>query len=67
MNNVQSSGMDPGQPRLNGPQTAGREYRNLSQPTYTMSHDDDVEVPMRDGVMLMADVHRPQEPGHIRC
>jgi len=28
-----------------------------------MAHDDDVEVPMRDGVTLLADVHRPAEPG----
>jgi predicted acyl esterase len=41
----------------------GREYRNLSQPTHAMAHDDDVAVPMRDGVRLLADVHRPQEPG----
>jgi uncharacterized protein len=63
MTNVQVSGIDPGQRRLNGPQTTGREYRNLSQPTHTMAHDDDVTVAMRDGVMLLADVHRPAEPG----
>jgi predicted acyl esterase len=28
-----------------------------------MAHDDDVAVPMRDGIMLLADVHRPAEPG----
>jgi hypothetical protein len=50
MTNVQVSGIDPGQRRLNGPQTTGREYRNLSQPTHTMAHDDDVTVPMRDGL-----------------
>jgi predicted acyl esterase len=63
MTNVQSSGIEPGQRRLNGPQTTGREYRNLSQPTRAMAHDDDVAVPMRDGVMLLADVHRPAEAG----
>ena len=63
MSNVQSSGVEPGQRRLNGPQTTGREFRNLSQPTHAMAHDDDVAVTMRDGVMLMADVHRPAEPG----
>src|SRR5882757_3308459 len=63
MTNVQASGIEPGQRRLNGPQTTGREYRNLSQPTHAMAHDDDVAVPMRDGVMLLADVHRPLEPG----
>ena len=60
MNNVPSSGIDPGQRRLNGPQTTGREYRNMSQSTHTMAQDDDVAVPMRDGVMLLADVHRPR-------
>jgi predicted acyl esterase len=63
MSNVPSSGVGPGQRRLNGPQTTGREYRNLSQPTHAMASDDDVAVPMRDGVMLLADVHRPAEPG----
>ena len=63
MTTVQSSGIEPGQRRLNGPQTTGREYRNLSQPAHAMAHDDDIAVPMRDGVTLMADVHRPVGPG----
>jgi len=54
MTTIQSSGIEPGQRRLNGPQTTGREYRNLSQPTHTMAHDDDVAVPMRDGISLLA-------------
>ena len=45
MTTVQSSGIEPGQRRLNGPQTTGREYRNLSQPAHTMAHDDDIAVP----------------------
>jgi len=63
MSSVPSSGIGPGQRRLNGPQTTGRDYRNLSQPTHTMAQDDDVVVPMRDGVALLVDVHRPAEPG----
>jgi predicted acyl esterase len=63
MTKVQASGIEPGQRRLNGPQTTGREYRNLSQPTHAMAHEDDVAVPMRDGITLLADVHRPAEPG----
>jgi predicted acyl esterase len=63
MTKVPSSGIEPGQRRLNGPQTTGREYRNLSQPNHVMAHDDDTAVPMRDGVTLLADVHRPAEPG----
>jgi uncharacterized protein len=64
MTSIKASGIEPGQRRLNGPQTTGRDYRNLSQPTHTMTRDDDVPVPMRDGINLMADVHRPLEPGH---
>lgn len=60
---IKASGIEPGQRRLNGPQTTGREYRNLSQPTFAMAEDDDIPVPMRDGVNLLADVHRPARPG----
>jgi uncharacterized protein len=63
MTTIKASGIEPGQRRLNGPQTTGRDYRNLSQPTHGMTRDDDVPVPMRDGVNLLADVHRPAEPG----
>ena len=63
MTTIQSSGIEPGQRRLNGPQTTGRDYRNLSQPVHAMAQDDDIAVPMRDGVSLLADVHRPVEPG----
>ena len=63
MTKIRASGIEPGQRRLNGPQTTGRNYRNLSLPTHDMTRDDDVLVPMRDGVNLLADVHRPAEPG----
>ena len=63
MTKISASGLEPGQRRLNGPQTTGRNYRNLSLPTHGMTRDDDVPVPMRDGVNLLADVHRPAEPG----
>jgi predicted acyl esterase len=56
------SGAAPGQRRLNGPQTTGRDYRNLSTPQYEITRDDDVIVPMRDGVNLLADVFRPSTP-----
>ena len=49
--------------RLNGPQTTGRDYRNLSRPRFTIRTDDNTEVPMRDGVTLLADVHRPTADG----
>jgi predicted acyl esterase len=58
-----TAGFEKGERRLNGPQTTGRSYRNLSQPTHATTRDDDVRIPMRDGVELLADVHRPAEPG----
>lgn len=54
-----------GQRRLNGPQTTGRDYRNLSPVQYGMVRDDDVEVSMRDGSRLFADVHRPDADGRF--
>jgi hypothetical protein len=51
------AGIEPGQRQLNGPQTTGREYRNLSAPTHGMRCDQDAAVVMRDGVELLADVH----------
>jgi putative CocE/NonD family hydrolase len=53
------AGTEPGQRRLNGPQTTGRTYRNLSQPRHAIAAHLDVAVPMRDGVELLADVFRP--------
>ena len=63
MTKKHASGLEPGQRRLNGSQTTGRDYRNLSQPTYVSTRDDDVPVLMRDGISLLADVHRPTAPG----
>lgn len=42
MTNIHASGIEPGQRRLNGPQTTGREYRNLSQPTHSMVEEHDI-------------------------
>lgn len=63
MSNPTVSGIEPEQRQLNGPQTTGREYRNLSEPTYTMAEQFDVSVPMRDGINLLADIYYPAEPG----
>src|SRR3978361_2043166 len=63
MNKTAVSGIEPGQRQLNGPQTTGRDYRNLSQPQYEIVRDDDVAVTMGDGGELLADVYRPTEPG----
>jgi uncharacterized protein len=57
------AGTERGQRRLNGPQTTGRDHRNLSQPEHEMAREDDVAVPMRDGVALLADVYRPATAG----
>jgi predicted acyl esterase len=62
---VRASGTAPGQRKLNGPQISGREYRSLSEPEYGMRRDDDIPVPMRDGVRLLADVHRPDSDGRF--
>lgn len=61
------SGIDPGQRQLNGTQTTGRAYRELSTPDYATTQDDDVAVPMRDGINLLADVVRPDAPGKFPC
>ena len=50
---------------LNGPQTTGRTYRNLSEPSHAVRHDVNVGVAMRDGVTLLADVHRPAAGGRF--
>lgn len=55
------AGPEPGQRRMNGPQTTGRTYRNLSPAAYRIADDLDVAVPMRDGVTLMADIFRPDD------
>jgi predicted acyl esterase len=50
---------------LNGPQTTGRDYRNLSKPEHRILHDRNVAVAMNDGISLMADVHRPDADGRF--
>ncbi len=50
---------------LNGPQTTGREYRNLSEAAHRVTHDLNVSVPVRDGITLLADVHRPETDGRF--
>ena len=62
---IPAAGIEPGQRQLNGPQTTGRTYSNLSQPRHRMTRDDDVAVPMRDGANLLADVHRPDDDGRF--
>jgi predicted acyl esterase len=51
--------------QLNGPQTTGREYHNLSEPRHVSRRENNVAIPMRDGTSLMADVHRPEGQGRV--
>jgi predicted acyl esterase len=62
---VACSGTEPGQRRLAGIQTTGRAYRNLSDPIHAIRREDNVRVAMRDGVGLMVDLHRPDDPGRF--
>jgi uncharacterized protein len=57
------AGTMPGERQLNGPQTSGRNYRNLSEPTYDLIRDDNVAIALRDGTILLADVFRPNGDG----
>lgn len=50
---------------LNGPQTTGRQYRNLSEPLYGSRRDINTAIAMRDGTTLLADVHRPDADGRF--
>ena len=62
---VKSSGSGAGERRLNGPQTTGREFRNLSEPIYNIKRTNDLDVPMRDGVKLKADLFQPDMTGRF--
>ena len=50
---------------LNGPQTTGRAYRNLSQPRHASRSDINTPIAMRDGTTLLADIHRPDSDGRF--
>jgi uncharacterized protein len=51
--------------QLNGPQTTGRDYRNLSEPQHRVRRENNVEITVRDGTTLLADVHRPDAEGRF--
>jgi uncharacterized protein len=59
------AGPGAGQRHLNGPQTTGRSYHNLSQPDYGMIAEANQQAPMRDGVSLLVDVIRPPASGRF--
>jgi putative CocE/NonD family hydrolase len=60
---VEAAGVGPGERRLNGPQTTGRSYRNLSEPQHRVRTEWDLEIAVRDGTVLLGDVLRPDDPG----
>ena len=68
---IKASGIEPGQRRLNGPQTTGREYRNLSQSVVPERIQSQTHQRVRNanaGHDLMR--ARPQQPNPIfirRC
>lgn len=60
-----ASGTDPGERQLNGPQTTGRDYRNLSRVEHPTRIDRDQAIALRDGARLLADVVRPAAAGRF--
>ena len=48
-------------------QVATRKQTKPSQPTYKMKIEKDVDIPMRDGTILKADVFRPDATGIFPC
>ena len=59
------AGIGPGERHLNGPQTTGREFTNLSEPAHGMHRTNNVEIRVRDGTTLLADVFRPEAEGRF--
>ena len=55
-----SSGTSPGERQLLSHQTTGRGYRNLSPPEFAIRAEPDLDIPMRDGTRLRADLYRPE-------
>ncbi len=62
---IKAAGLEPGQRRLNGPQTTGREYRSLSEVAFNTRRTNDVAIAMRDGVKLLADLFQPEAEGRF--
>ena len=60
---TRASGTGPGERLLAGVQTSGRNYCNLSSPQHGVINENNVLAPMRDGIALHADIHRPDGAG----
>lgn len=55
-----AAGTGDGERKLNGPQTTGRAYSNLSTPQFAIDDSHmNVPIPVRDGVELVADIFLP--------
>ncbi|MEU6582196.1 CocE/NonD family hydrolase [Nocardia sp. NPDC046763] len=65
MARFKAAGVEPGQRQLNGPQTTGRRYRNLSTARHGTTRENNVPVPVRDGTQLLADIRRPDAEGRF--
>lgn len=61
----QSAGLGPGERRINGIQTTGRDYRNLSEPAFAVARTNNVGIAVRDGTTLLADLFRPDAEGRF--
>ncbi|WP_433734069.1 CocE/NonD family hydrolase [Nocardia sp. CA-129566] len=65
MAQFKAAGVESGQRQLNGPQTTGRQYQNLSPALHGTIREDNMPVPVRDGTELLADIHRPDGEGRF--
>ena len=59
------AGIEPGQRHLNGTQTTGRDYRNLSAPEFATRRINNIGIAVRDGTVLMSDLFQPDGEGRF--
>lgn len=62
---AQPAGVESGQRRLNGIQTTGRVYRDLSAPVHEAGAQFDVPIAVSGGARLLCDVYRPRAEGRF--
>lgn len=60
-----AAGNGPGERHLNGVQTTGRDFANLSQPEFETRATNNVGITVRDGIVLMADLFQPDAEGRF--
>jgi putative CocE/NonD family hydrolase len=56
---AKTSGIGPGERKLNGAQTTGRDYTNLSEPSFEIRRTNNIVIVTRDHTTLMADLFQP--------